>query len=160
MGARLEVNELQYMQANHEAVDDWLRDVPSVKEYVDRLDNARSQNASLAREILEKEERMQMAKAKRDEQRSCVAQRKETVEELLRTKTALQNRADPRRIADELEARARSVDAEAEQSLADVLDAPGGTLDAQALTDFKTKYLEGKRLKHQRLALRERLRSS
>lgn len=157
---RLEVKELEYMQANHQAVDDWLRDVPAVKEYVDRLDNVRSQNASLAREIIEKEEQMQIERSKLDKQCSTVAQRREAVEELLRMKAALENRADPARIADELEARARLADAEAEQSLTDVLDAPGGTLGAQALADFRSKYLEGKRLKHQRLALRERLRAS
>eukprot|EP00928_Gymnodinium_smaydae_P044599 TRINITY_DN29745_c0_g1_i2.p1 TRINITY_DN29745_c0_g1~~TRINITY_DN29745_c0_g1_i2.p1 ORF type:complete len:336 (-),score=86.49 TRINITY_DN29745_c0_g1_i2:128-1087(-) len=152
--AKLNEAELQFMEANAPALDDWIVGLPAVQSLEARGDEARSAASAKARELLEREEEVRAARREHDEMQQRLSERKAAVQQLLKEREELLKRSSPEQMALKLEARAAEADAEAEDALSEALATPG-KLNGAALAQLRQRILERKAEKHRSLGLVE-----
>lgn len=149
-------NELQYLQANPLALDDWLLDLPQAREATEMARELREANSGLARDILSRETAVDDAASKCEQSRIARERQQAVVDELTAQRDEMAGRRAPERALAVLAARAQQSDAEAEAVLQEALNTPGA-MDASGLAAFKQRYVGLKTEKHMRLATQERL---
>lgn len=153
---RLSESELQYLQANSSALDDWLMDLPQVKACDDRLKRVREENCELACGLLARQAELEDTRRQCERGRAALDRRREAVEALGRQRDEILQQRAPERLGAVLTARAQEADAQAEALLQEALDS-SVLMDMAALSEFRKSYVQQKAEKHWRLALKESL---
>eukprot|EP00929_Paragymnodinium_shiwhaense_P065833 TRINITY_DN32985_c0_g2_i1.p1 TRINITY_DN32985_c0_g2~~TRINITY_DN32985_c0_g2_i1.p1 ORF type:complete len:325 (-),score=83.89 TRINITY_DN32985_c0_g2_i1:212-1186(-) len=150
----MDTAELQYLQANPLAVDDFILEQPAAKGYRDRINEMHSRSATQAQRLLSLESALAEAAQQEEAAASTLALRRAAVDALLAQQQDICSSQTPQRLAAELKARANASDQDAEYALQDALD--GGDMDAGALSQFKQNFLRQKMEKHWRIAVSHR----
>mmetsp|Transcript_32046 Transcript_32046/g.75149 ORF Transcript_32046/g.75149 Transcript_32046/m.75149 type:complete len:274 (-) Transcript_32046:104-925(-) len=153
---RLGVPELQYMQANEQALDDWLLDLPQVRTYMEKLHDLREENAAAATSILDLEKELDGAAALHKSSCHELVTQRAVVEGLLQKRDEIMKQHSAEAYSRALEAQAQDADDAAENVLLEAMDQPG-TLSGDALAQLRRSYVQHKVEKHWRLAAKERL---
>mmetsp|Transcript_8285 Transcript_8285/g.18918 ORF Transcript_8285/g.18918 Transcript_8285/m.18918 type:complete len:288 (-) Transcript_8285:178-1041(-) len=157
--ARLSEAELRHMQANELAVDDWIMELPQVRDFNVKALDVREANCKLAKDILARQAELDSASAQCDASCRTLAQQREVVGSVYAKYEEIRKQHSPSHIGGILAARAQEVDAQGEESLQEALDAQG-TMSASALAAFRQRYVKQKSEKHCLLAAKERLEVS
>merc|ERR1719215_1428739 len=156
--ADLSITTLQYMNDNTAATDDWISDLRHVKDVAKRAQEARERNSKLASDLVDKEAVFNDLMSNYTSTLQALEARRAAVRELDEQRNAMLLLRAPYKMADTLEERAAVADEQAEETLADALDA--APMDAAALTEFRQRFVQQKTDKHWRLAMKESLLSS
>jgi len=156
---QLQVPELQHLQANSLALDDWIHEHDQVQELKARLKKVRQENNEMAASILRKEPELEEAKRKQTEINEAIAKSKGSLEALIAKRDEILKKRSPETLGATLAARAHQSDEAAEEILNKALEAPT-VMDAAAITDFRQRFMKEKMEKHTRLALKASLEPS
>lgn len=148
--------DLQVLEANSTAIDDWILDLAEVKCFSQRVKDLRQENVKLAEEILLKEQELNHVTAQRSEALREEEESRKVVEALGAKRDEILNQRSPQQLAEALLAKAHAADAEAERTLQEALSAPG-SMDAAQLAQFRLRFVQQKAEKHWRLAMKEAL---
>ncbi|CAE8736242.1 unnamed protein product, partial [Polarella glacialis] len=95
----LSVTELQYLQANSLAMDDWILELDQVKSLAARVREVREETKSLADVILKQEPEIQQASQRQHIALEALAGQRQTVEALASERTELLQKRSPARLA-------------------------------------------------------------
>lgn len=153
---RLRESELQYLQDNPTALDDFIMELPLVVSCQKKAATAWENSEAVAVALLSREVDLQGAAGKADEASAAHQARLARVQELLRSRDEIIAQNSKGKLASVLDSRARASEQEAEGCLQKVLESHAA-IDASALSDFRQQYLHSKIEKHTRLAVKERL---
>jgi hypothetical protein len=151
--------ELQTMRANSLLVDNWLMDQKEVKEYSDRAQRLRQENAELAVGVLSMESDFLNAQQTFENRSADLAVVQSRVGSLVEHRSQILQQRSPDEMRRVLDASAQHHDNFSEQSLQSTLMTMGAFQNGQ-LAEFRQAYLKNKIEAHRMKALSTRLQKT
>lgn len=150
--AELSEDELAYMHDNSIAFDDWLSDLPAVRDLSKKAEETYEKNKQHAQALLNRREELNELRRKRDQVRQAVEQKRKAVEPLQAERTKIANRHAPEQVLEQLAQMTREAEAAADKEQEEFIFGSGGDYEA-----FKRRYLEHKTAAHRKTAIHERV---
>lgn len=150
--AELSEDELAYMHDNSVAFDDWLSDLPVVRDLTNKADETFEKNRQEAQSLLDRRGELDELRRSRDEIRQAVEQKRQAVNGLQAQRSEIANRHAPEKVLEQLSQVSQEANAAAEQELEEFKSGSGADFEA-----FKRRYLERKTEFHRKTAIRERI---
>eukprot|EP00930_Biecheleria_cincta_P048393 TRINITY_DN33712_c0_g1_i1.p1 TRINITY_DN33712_c0_g1~~TRINITY_DN33712_c0_g1_i1.p1 ORF type:complete len:452 (-),score=80.61 TRINITY_DN33712_c0_g1_i1:243-1598(-) len=146
----LQIEELAYLKANRAARDDWLAALPQLRNIRGQLETVREGNLALANAMLVQESDVEAMARKHERLTAELALRGPELEALIRRQEEHRRQQAPGALL----AAACESQALHEDNLAEELLERAGSLEAGALADFSQRYLQHKKMKHVKLAMK------
>merc|ERR1712014_315661 len=155
---RFTESELTFLQANSEAVEDWIAELPAAEALRERSRQVQRANCEIAQRLLDGSAELNRVTDAVSASRFSVDLVRDKVKTLQSQTAALRTQAcdAPGKAVATLERRAADADNAAEALLQDAVDgtpAVPATMSAEALTEFRQRYLQQKMEKHKRLGV-------
>ncbi|CAE7707983.1 unnamed protein product [Symbiodinium sp. CCMP2456] len=151
---RLSQEELAQLKANEVLQRDLLQDLPGVQDYIGQLRELSQENAKRAEELLLRQEGVQGLIQQYEQDLASTHSLRSRVLDLAAERDRVKAQQSPDVLARRLQTEAAADDHEAEAILTDVLE-QAQSLEASSLSDFSRKFLQSKKQKHAKLALKE-----